>query len=429
MKIVVYGINYAPELTGIGKYSGEMASWFSAHGHDVQVIAAPPYYPQWQVGEGYSAYKYKKERTIDSHNHGSHDNSTPPNQVDYGSLVVYRCPVWVPVRPSGLRRILHLASFALTSLPVMLMQVFRRPDVVFAVEPPLFCSPAALFTARMVRATAILHVQDFEVDAAFDMGVLRSRWLRRTVLMMERWLLRRFDKVTTISGRMLQRLESKGVADDKRMFFPNWVNTGLIHPMTAVSSFREELGIARDDVVLLYSGNMGQKQGLELIIESARRLNKDSRLRFVMCGQGAAFESLLKMSDGLHNIIWLPLQPLERLNELLNLADIHLLPQRADAADLVMPSKLTGILASGRPVIATAAEGTEVWSVVDGRGVNTPPGDVGAFVAAIQFLVDNPEERERLGLSGRKYAEDNLSTDAVLGRFENELLLLTGSSK
>jgi colanic acid biosynthesis glycosyl transferase WcaI len=288
---------------------------------------------------------------------------------------------------------------------------------------------SAFILSILSGAKSILHIQDFEVDAAFDMGLLRSQWLRRTVSAVERWLLRRFDKVTTISGRMLQRLESKGVAADKRMFFPNWVNTDLIQPMRTPSPFREELGVPGNEVVLLYSGNMGQKQGLELIIESARQLETDGRIRFVMCGQGAAYESLRTMAEGLQNIIWIPLQPLERLNDLLNLADIHLLPQRADAADLVMPSKLTGILASGRPVIATAAEGTEVWSVVDGRGINTPPGDVGAFVAAIQRLVDDPDERIRLGQSGREYAIENLSTDAVLGKFESELLQLTGNTK
>jgi colanic acid biosynthesis glycosyl transferase WcaI len=429
VKIVIHGINYAPELTGTGKYSGEMAEWLASRAHDVRVVTAPPYYPQWQVGQGYAAYQYKKEVCRASLACASHVPGESGRNDECGKLVVYRCPLWIPSKQSGLRRIIHLASFALSSFPVMLAQVFRRPDIVLVVEPPLFCSPAAILAARLAGGKAILHVQDFEVDAAFDMGLLRSQWLRRAVLTVERWLLRRFDKVSTISGRMLQRLDSKGVAADKQMLFPNWVDIDLIHPMRDTSPFRDELAIERGDVVLLYSGNMGQKQGLELIIESARLLEPDSHVRFVLCGQGAAYESLRSMADGLQNIQWLPLQPLEKLNELLNLADIHLLLQRADAADLVMPSKLTGMLASGRPVIATAAEGTEVWSVVEGRGINTPPGDVEAFSAAIRTLVDNADERVRLGQNGRKYAEENLSTDAVLEKFESELLELTDNSK
>lgn len=428
MKIVIYSINYAPELTGIGKYTGEMTSWFLSQGHDVKVVTAPPYYPKWKVSADYSSYKYRKEATNNPLPNNQYTRNIEARDSIVGKGVVYRCPLWVPAKPSGLKRIIHLASFAISSLPVMLIQSFWRPDVVIVIEPPLFCSGAAVLTACLSSSKTILHVQDFEVDAAFDMGLIRSHWLRRIVLKIERWLMRRFDKISTISCRMLQRLESKGVRDDKRMLFPNWVDTGLIYPMDTTSTFRNEIGLAQNDVVLLYSGNMGQKQGLELIIESARKLESDAHVKFVMCGQGAAYESLRNMAYGLKNIVWLPLQPFEKLNELLNMADIHLLPQRADAADLVMPSKLTGMLASGRPVIATAAEGTEVWSVVNGRGINTPPGDVVAFTATIQSLVDDAEERVRLGYNGRKFAEENLSTDAVLGRFEKELLRLTGNA-
>jgi colanic acid biosynthesis glycosyl transferase WcaI len=308
----------------------------------------------------------------------------------------------------------------------MLLQVRWRPDVVLVVEPPLFCAPIAALTARLSRGRAWLHVQDFEVDAAFDLGLLQSQRLRRVVLAVERWVMQRFDKVSTISGRMLQRLEAKGVTDSQRVSFPNWVDTDLIYPMKHPSPFRDELGIGPQDVVALYSGNMGQKQGLEIVIEAARILASEDNVRFVMCGQGAAYARLREMAEGLANIIWIPLQPMERLNELLNLADIHLLPQSADAADLVMPSKLTGMLASGRPVVATAAEGTEVWSVVEGRGINTLPGDVSAFVDGMLSLARSPERRAALGQSGRAYAEEYLGRDKVLERFEAELLRLVG---
>lgn len=421
MKVVIYGINYAPELTGTGKYTSEMAEWLSSRGHEVRVITAPPYYPEWSVGKGYTGWKYVKEL------HSFNCIQTPSNE-ESRNILVYRCPLWVPSRPSGLKRLLHLASFALSSFPVMLRQVFWRPDIVLVVEPPLFCSFAAVFAAHLARSKAWLHVQDFEVDAAFDLGLLRSHRLRSFVLVIERWIMRRFDMVSTISKRMLQRLESKGVNQKQQFIFPNWVNTELIYPMQKPGTFRHKLGIEREDVVVLYSGNMGQKQGLELVIESARQLGPKKMIRFVMCGTGAAYESLRKQGEGLNNIIWIPLQPFEKLNQLLNMADIHLLPQRADAADLVMPSKLTGILASGRPVIATASEETVIWSVVQRCGINTPPGDVEAFSDAIRTLADNEEERTRLGQSGRRYAEEYLSTDAVLGRFEKELLRLIGNA-
>lgn len=407
MKILIYGINYAPELAGIGKYSGEMAEWLAGRGSDVRVVTAPPYYPQWRVSEGYSAWRYRRELL---------------KGVD-----VWRCPLWVPKRPSGVTRILHLASFAVSSFPLVLAQFLWRPDVVVVVEPPLFCAPGAIVASRLFGGRAWLHVQDFEVDAAFELGILRSRRMQGAVSAVERWLLRRFDRISTISERMLAGLEGKGVTNGRRVFFPNWVDTDRIYPVAGQNPYRHELRIGPKEVVALYSGNMGQKQGLESLIEAAGILAGRRPVRFVLSGQGAAYERLRREARGLPNVLWMPLQPEERLNELLNLADIHLLPQRADAADLVMPSKLTGIMASGRPVIATAREGTEVWSVVTGRGVTVPPGDPHAFAAAIGELAEDPARREHLGAEARRYAVNDLGKERILAGFEAELHRLASS--
>lgn len=415
MRILIHGINFSPELTGIGKYSGEMAKWLAAQGHEVRVVSAPPYYPQWCIADGF-ANRWSSESV-----------QCTSFQENGGSLTVYRCPLWVPVKPSGLKRILHLASFALSSFPVMLGQIFWRPSVVLVVEPPLFCAPHAWLAARLSGAKAWLHVQDFEVDAAFDLGILRAAWARRWVLFVERWLTHRFDRVSTISDRMLERLRSKGVESNKAILFSNWVDLEAIHPMRDAGGFRRQLGISPDRIVALYSGNMGEKQGLEIVLEAAARLQGSVDVHFVLCGDGAARLRLQKEHNGLPNVIWLPLQPLDRLNELLNLADIHLLPQRADVADLVMPSKLTGMLASGRPVIATALPGTQVASVCEQCGLVVPPGDAGTFAEAVLSLAVDAPHRLNLGIKARAYAELNFGHDAILSRFESELQLLIKS--
>ncbi|MGB7188980.1 MAG: glycosyltransferase, partial [Acidobacteriaceae bacterium] len=204
-------------------------------------------------------------------------------------------------------------------------------------------------------------------------------------------------------------------------FFPNWVDVEAIRPLDGRNALREELGIGRDDVVLLYSGNMGAKQGLEILPRLAERLRAHARLRFVICGDGAYRGRLEQGVGGLANVTFLPLQPVERLNELLNLADIHLLPQRAGAADLVMPSKLTGMLASGRPVIATAAAGTQIASAVEGHGIAVAPGDVEAMAQAAVLLADNAALRSRMGDAARGFAVRELALDSVLLRFESAL--------
>lgn len=411
MKILIHGINFAPDLVGIPKYTSEMTGWLAEHGHEVRVVTAPPYYPAWRVPEGYRAGRYKRDRWA----------SPEGTEAD-----VWRCPMWVPARPSGKSRLLHLASFAVSSFPVMLSQAVWRPDVVVVVEPTLFCTPGALLTALLARAKTWLHIQDLEVDAAFDMGLLPKGRVRGIALAFERWLLRRFDRVSTISEAMRDRVLAKGVKPGRVGLFPNWVNVASIAPMTQPSGFREELGLVDGTRVALYAGNLGEKQGLELLVEAAQRLRDREDLLFVIAGSGSGRQRLEALAEGLPNVTFLPLQPLERLNDLLNLADVHLLPQRADAADLVMPSKLTGMVASGRPVVATAAPETQVGKVVAGCGLVVPPGDGAAFAEAIAALVDDAERRAALGAAARSYAESDLAQEAIMARFERDAEVLAG---
>lgn len=401
MKILLYSANFAPEPTGIGKYSGEMAAWLAAQGHEVRVVAAPPYYPAWQLGEGYAWPPYRREQ--------------------WQGVDVWRAPLWVPHTPGGLTRVLHLLTFALSSLPVMLWQVFWRPNVVMTIAPAFVCAPTGWLVARLCGGKAWLHIQDFEVDVAFQMGLLKGRWLQSFVLGAERWLLRRFDIVSSISGRMLDRLRQKGVTAERVRFFPNWVDIAHIYPLFELSDYREELGIKPGTKVVLFSGTLGGKHGLMVIPDAARRLAHREDVIFVICGDGVMKPQLETASTGLANILFLPLQPFERLGQLLGLADIHLLTQSPEAADLVLPSKLSGMLASGRPVIATCREGSEIAVMVSQCGRVVPPEDGAALVDAIEQLADDAETRLALGAQARRDAEENLARDIVLGRLVEQL--------
>jgi len=247
---------------------------------------------------------------------------------------------------------------------------------------------------------------------------VKGAWLRRQATRLERWLMRGFDRVSTISQRMCDRLRKKGVDDARILLLPNWVDAEAIHPLPEASPMRAELGVGDDQLVALYAGNMAAKQGLETLIDAARRLEHRRGIVFVFAGAGPSKAALAEQAAGLSNVRFLPLQPLERLNKLLNLADLHMLPQKADAADLVMPSKLSGMFASGRAVIACANPGTELEAVVKPRGVVVPPEDGAAFAAALERLAGDPQLRRRLGAEGRTFVEAIWSRTAVIDDFD-----------
>lgn len=402
MKILIYSANYAPEPTGIGKYSGEMGEWLAQQGHEVRVVAAPPYYPDWKLAEGYRWPPYRKERIK--------------------GCTVLRAPLWVPRNPGGLKRVLHLASFSLTSLPLMMMQWGWKPDVVLTVAPSFMCSPMGWLTARVTGATSWLHVQDFEVDVAFTMGLLKGGLARSVVRGLESAMMRRFDAVSTISNRMLALLQAKGIPAERCRLFPNWVDIDRIKPLAKASTYRQQLGIPERAVVCLFSGSLGRKQGLMVIPKAAQQLSTREDIHFVICGDGVMKPELEKTCINLDRVHLLPLQPVERLADLLGLADIHLLPQSPEAEDLVLPSKLTGMVSSGRAIIATCNPGSEIASVVSQCGLVVPPEDAPALAQAILQLADDPQGRARMGEASRRYAEEQIGRNAVLGKLVDDMM-------
>jgi colanic acid biosynthesis glycosyl transferase WcaI len=399
MKFLIYGLNFYPELVGVGKYTGEMAQALMERGHKVSVVTAPPYYPQWKVMEGYQAGKYSMEQN--------------------GRLRVMRCPLWVPRRVTGLTRVVHLLSFALSSAPVLYKEAREQPDLIFAVAPAIIAAPAASMIGRLFGIHTWLHVQDFEFDAAFNLGMVKGggEWLVRLARHIEAGIYRGFGRVSSVSPKMVERLKAKGVPAERCGYFPNWVDLEEIYPVEVVNPYRGQLGIGESCAVALYSGSMGAKHGLEVLVEAARELKDEAQVQFVLCGEGPAKEGLKKAAHGLDNVHFLSLQPVEKLNELLNLADIHLLPQRADAADLVMPSKVLGMMASGRPMIAGCMRETALYEIVSEIGLAVEPENGRAMAEAILRLAGQADERVELGLMGRAYAADHFSKDKVIDRF------------
>ena len=341
-------------------------------------------------------------------------------------MQVVRLPIYVPVIPNGRGRLLHHASFAARAQTVMLAEAKRRrPDVVIGIAPSLISTLAARTTARIFGARLWLHIQDFEVEAAFATGLLSDKGLvARAALGLETMSLKA-DRISTISPEMCAKLLERGIPPEKIVEFRNWASIDRVVPLDGPSRFRAEWGIDRPHVAL-YSGNIANKQGIEIIVEAARLLARRRDLVFAICGEGPNRERLVAAARGCDNIRFFDLQPVERLSGSLGLASVHLLPQIAGAADLVLPSKLTNMLASGRPVVAIAPEGSGLAHEVDGVGLVTEPENAPAFAAAIATLLDDEALSEELGRAARKRAEERWSKTRILGKFEHELRACVG---
>ncbi len=412
MRVLIYGINYAPELTGIGKYSGELGAWLARNTHEVEVITAPAYYPQWQVQAAYRGKGWFSE-VIDGVN-------------------VHRAPLYVPKRVTSVKRMIHEFSFVANSFPYWLNALFqKRYDVIICVAPAFHLAFPALLYAKLRRVPLIYHIQDLQVDAAKDLGMITNRTLLSILFKAEKFILDHCTRVSTISEGMIKKIHAKGIDQAKCILFPNWVDETYIRPVSKADSLRAAFGLSQTDKVVLYSGALGEKQGLELIVEVAQALRHHENLYFVIVGSGGAKAKLEELVEryALTNVRFFPLQPYERLSATLATADIHLVLQKKSASDLVMPSKLTSILAVGGCPIVTALPGTTLYQVVSdhGLGILIEPESVDALRTGIEQALATDLEGYRR--KARLYAETYLSRENILKTFEQTVIRLTTRSK
>jgi colanic acid biosynthesis glycosyl transferase WcaI len=363
-RILIHGVNYAPEPIGVGRYTGDFAEYLAEQGHVVEVVTAVPHYPGWWVRPPFRNYRYYSEKRK--------------------GVRVFRCPLMLHGGGKGLWRLLTPLTFAMAAVPVVFWRILRsRPVTVICIEPTLLSAPAAVLAAKIVGARCVLHVHDLEVDAAFAVGHLKTSVLRRLGLMFERVLVRRFDVIVTLSDRMRDRLAAAKPKGARLEVIRNWVDTEKIRPLPGPNNFRRELGLSETDFVVLYAGQIGAKQSLHLVFEAAAKLDDNDRIRFVFAGEGPLKSEFIARYGHLSNVYFLPLQPEERLCELLNLADLHVLPQERGAADLVLPSKLAGMLASERRILVTTDQDTELHRILKDVAIIVPPGDPVALRSGI----------------------------------------------
>jgi len=405
MKILIYSLHFKPDLIGIGKYTSEMSDWFFNHGHEIRVITAPSYYPEWELKHRFKWYKKEKN-----------------------PYLIWRCPIYVPSQPKGFTRLIHLLSFAISSFPIMIKNITWNPEFIISIEPPFFTTPTALLYSKLTQAKSILHIQDLEIDAAYSLSILKKGLFYKIIQKFEKFILNRFDIITTISPMMKNQIVHKGINNEKIDILPNWADTDKIHPTINNKYLYERLTIKPKQKVILYSGNIGEKQNLKIVINVAEKMQSDNtKCIFLLVGDGAAKNRLedYVTKRNVTNIKFLPLQPIKDLGALLTMANIHLITQDKSISDYVLPSKLTNILSAGGVSIIAANPGTQLSHLVEKYelGFLIKPGSENALYKAIKHLLINKSQYYRISTNARDYAEKHLSKDIILRDFEKNVIV------
>ncbi|HEX8897574.1 MAG TPA: WcaI family glycosyltransferase [Chthoniobacterales bacterium] len=404
MRVVVWGINYAPEFTGIAPHSVALCEFLDREGHDVEMVTSFAYYPTWQ--------KRPEDR-------GRLFRTDVINRVP-----VHRCWHFVPARVSALKRIVHEASFVFTSTLRALF--LEQPDVFVVVSPPLLLGAAAWLVGKLKRAPYVFHVQDMQPDAAVGLGMLKGNLFTRALYALEAFAYRHAARVSGITRGMLKAFRSKGVPESKPIYFPNAIELKTDEPVPARGEFRNGHGLQTTEFLAVYAGNLGVKQGLEVLLETAALL-RDKPIRFLICGDGAQRETLAARAHEMQlpNFSMLPLQAGRDYRALLVDADVCFITQQAGAGNSFFPSKLLGILAESKPVVTVAAPGCELaLSLAEGNfGVNVPPGRPQELAALLDSLANDPQRLWIYGANGRRYVEQ-FEKERVFDDFLRELKTL-----
>lgn len=394
LRVLAVGINFAPEHAGIAPYTTRLCEFLAARGADVSVLTGVPHYPDWRRDP---EYRWRLRRTERSER-----------------LEVRRLRHYVPPTQSAARRGLYELTFG---VHVASQRLRTHPDVVLAVVPSLLGAVAARHLARRANAPLAVWVQDLMGQAAAQSGIRGGARSARAVGAIEGRLLRAADRVLVLGDHFAGHVKSLGVDPGRIAIHPNW--THVAPPSGAArADTRARMGWRTDETIVLHSGNMGMKQGLENVIDAARLAGErpGSRVRFVLMGDGSQRPALELRARGVGALDLVPPVLDADYADVLAAADLLLVNERPTQVDMSLPSKLTSYFRAGRPVVAAcpAGGGTAAEMRRAAAGPIVAAGDPVALLDAVVRLAADPAEGDRLGAAGAAYAERHLTARPAL---------------
>jgi colanic acid biosynthesis glycosyl transferase WcaI len=393
VKVLAVLPHFSPDVAPTGTIASRLVEELGALGHRIEVVTSLPWY------EGHAVEPQWRGRLV-------RRETTPWGRITR----VHPFPTGdkknIPKRAVG------FAAFC--ALDAAVAAAGARVDVTFAMTPPLPMAATGWAASLARRAPLVLNVQDVFPDVAVELGLLRGGKVIAAASALERWSYARSAAVTVLSADMRANLAAKMRDPSRLHVIPNFVDVESVRPGPKENSYRAEYGLS-GKVVVMYAGNVGLSQSLDLVLHAARELRDRDDVVFVINGAGSTLPELEAAATDLPNVRFVPLQPLERLPEVLAAADVHVVPLKAGLSRSSVPSKTYSIMAAGRPLIASVDRGSEVQRVVEdaGAGLAVEPDDPATFLAALRLLIDDRVARQRMGTAARTYVEQTASPRGV----------------
>lgn len=397
MKIQVLCPHFEPDSAPTGEFMSAIVNHLGAMGHELHVVTALPWYREHAVEEGWNGKLTRTETR------------------DWGKITRVHP---FPTDKSNIgARAVAFAGFTAIGLGAAVIDRFDA-DVVFAMSPPLSLGVAAWVAAKRRRVPFVFNIQDVFPDVAIETGTISNPRVIRAAKSLEKFVYDRADVVTVLSEEMQRNVEGK--TESATRIIPNFVDISTFEPQPLENSYRREYGLEGKRVVM-YCGNVGFSQSIELLADAAREMSDLDDVVFVVNGGGSAIGEVRRRAEGLENFRVIPYQPVDRVPEVLAAADIHVIPLRKGLAWSSVPSKLYKILAVERPVVASVDEGTEVGKVVveAGAGRSVPPDVAEPLVEALRELLASQALRSDMGSSGREWVERWVTPERAAEDYES----------
>jgi colanic acid biosynthesis glycosyl transferase WcaI len=401
MRILVLGINYAPERTSVAPFTTGLCEHLAANGNKVTVVTAFPYYPEWHVWDGYRGSLYRKECI--------------------NSVTVHRVAHYVPRKPSRLiERLAYDISFTVNCFVAALFT--GGCDIIYCSCPPPTVAFAAYLLGLIKGAAYVMKLTDLASDAALATRIMKPGFAIRLARIFEAFSCRKAQVVICLCQGFIDRLKERGVKEEKLRLISDWGDTENLRPGEEGSAFRLANQLSPEQFLVFHTGNMGKKQKLMNVVSAAEASRNEPDLKWMIVGQGEERGQLEEEISrrSLTNVLILPLQPAELLPEMYGSADLLLLNQAAAIEDAVIPSKLLTYMGAGRAIVAAVSEKSEAARQIRRAncGVVVPPENPEALAAAVLVLRKNADLRRALGANARTFAEIHFTKAGVLSRYD-----------